>query len=946
MSTSTMSRLSDRMSMMRQQVGYFSDTNFVEEDYNNVEMLDNMCRSETIHSGHFMVSEIDDLENGDKTEVAHESDYEQPDTVNEERGESFDFELPLETTQKYCYGPESSHTVTIDASLSKLFKCMSLAYSGKLTSPKWKTFKGLKLKLKDKIRLNNIIWRAWHIQYIISRKPAVCQFASLVDCDSHNKPEAVVLEGKYWKRRLATVTAEYQKWRLYHKEKSCVPHRLSFAGLGDSRWIDWNTNPLSVSCSSQIDDDFVMDFNDTTLFNSLLPPNVIDFPNPREIARSGFGADFIQPGLTQLQPTFDDYMDLDYFLTSRTPSVLPPLLEESTSDQSSNVVKQQPGTRKLNSEENADFLSGLETIVCPTETLQNPSPFVNTAPVSEQPISKISDAISLTNENQFLRNNSCAQTVQSLSAICPLIQSPNEVQNTNEVPILSLDYSKTSEIPFDYKWKDQNTLRSNESEAKIVPQLGVLSNSMTNKFAMPKQPFKQRTRSRSISSPQTNEKQIAVSVVGPSLSLTDVTISKANVTPVERCSSLPVYNQRRNAIGPLLNAQLMQQQQLQNSQNGATKFQINSVNYLPLATDIPTTTALQVTQPPVNTEANSLIAQLLSSGSSATRISRANNVTHFESRPEVNNNQSDPVTFEVPLNMKRKSGTSSKKYPNDSHVTKDRNQRSAVRVPDVFTSTSYSRPPQPLNSAQPASFSITPVSSVSPNTNNSQIVNSFAMKTVKSKSDRDRLQYKEHRRVCHINAEQKRRFNIKNGFDTLRSILPSVNQNSSTKISKAAMLQKAAEHIRTLKTERQQQQEEHEMLTKQIESLNTTISVFQGQLPATGAPFSCQRTGQIKENFDAYVEERIMKNWKFWIFSIIMKPMLESYNNTVTTTNVDDMTQSVLRWLDQNCTLLTLRPNAIAALRQLSTSTNILTNPSSLPEEILEFTSRKPRQVP
>ncbi|RWS02430.1 MLX-interacting protein-like protein, partial [Dinothrombium tinctorium] len=272
----------------------------------NVHLSNPMSKSEAIHSGHFMVSEIDDNENNDKTaQVAHESDYEQPDAVPEETVQ--DLEGPAESTQLYSNGP---HTVAIDASLSKLFRCMTLAYSGKLTSPKWKTFKGLKLKLKDKIRLNNIIWRAWHIQYVMGRKTPVCQFASLVDCDFHNKPEAVVLEGKYWKRRLTTVTAEYQKWRLYHKEKTSTTHRLSFAGFGENRWNEWASSSNSMSEAPAIDDDFVMDFNDTTLFNSLMPPNVIDFPNPREITRSGFGADFIQPGLTQLQPSFDDYMDL------------------------------------------------------------------------------------------------------------------------------------------------------------------------------------------------------------------------------------------------------------------------------------------------------------------------------------------------------------------------------------------------------------------------------------------------------------------------------------------------------------------------------------------------------------------------------------------------------------------------------------------------------------
>lgn len=38
-----------------------------------------------------------------------------------------------------------------------------------------------------------------------------------------------------------------------------------------------------------------------------------------------------------------------------------------------------------------------------------------------------------------------------------------------------------------------------------------------------------------------------------------------------------------------------------------------------------------------------------------------------------------------------------------------------------------------------------------------------------------------------------------------------------------------------------------------------------------------------------------------------MEPLLESYNNTVPTTNIDEMCTSVMRWLDQNCNLTNLR---------------------------------------
>lgn len=42
--------------------------------------------------------------------------------------------------------------------------CVISDYRQKLTSPKWNSFKGIRLRWKDKIRLNNLIWRCWHMQ--------------------------------------------------------------------------------------------------------------------------------------------------------------------------------------------------------------------------------------------------------------------------------------------------------------------------------------------------------------------------------------------------------------------------------------------------------------------------------------------------------------------------------------------------------------------------------------------------------------------------------------------------------------------------------------------------------------------------------------------------------------------------------------------------------------
>lgn len=63
---------------------------------------------------------------------------------------------------------------------------------------------------------------------IMKQKTPVCQFASPLDVDLHSKPEAVVLEGKYWKRQFDVIKAEYMKWRKFYRNR----------GLGNNAILD------------------------------------------------------------------------------------------------------------------------------------------------------------------------------------------------------------------------------------------------------------------------------------------------------------------------------------------------------------------------------------------------------------------------------------------------------------------------------------------------------------------------------------------------------------------------------------------------------------------------------------------------------------------------------------------------------------------------------------
>uniref|UniRef100_UPI00358F3232 MLX-interacting protein-like isoform X4 n=1 Tax=Myxine glutinosa TaxID=7769 RepID=UPI00358F3232 len=290
-----------------------------EEEYDDVESLSDANdakrtssedhKAPIIHSGHFMVSRPHNERPGQRRRAST--------TFNH---------MALRT---YRFGPGSR--LSIDGSLTKLFECMSLAYSGGLVSPKWKTFKGLRLQWKDKIRLNNAIWRAWYLQYVKRQKNPVCHFMTpLEGTDDESRKmevaEAVILEGKYWKKRFHFVIEEYHRWRTYFKKRvqriKDDPYLSNLAteeGKGERVAIHPQTPPREEGESMDLPfdmDTLMSDFSDT-LFSSLVP-HASPWQHPRDIF--AHTADMIQPALSQLQPTLEDFMDtmdpLQDFLSS------------------------------------------------------------------------------------------------------------------------------------------------------------------------------------------------------------------------------------------------------------------------------------------------------------------------------------------------------------------------------------------------------------------------------------------------------------------------------------------------------------------------------------------------------------------------------------------------------------------------------------------------------
>lgn len=161
-----------------------------------------------IHSGNYMTSSIHDQNDDEEMPIAS------PDATNEVPLNDLDqvdgLEIGKEASgpgeagpggvkgkdaDKMMLGPEtiaSSSKLTAslagneasisggltlnrqNASLKNLISYIRSAYSNNLTSPKWKNFKGLKLQVMEKIRLNNVIWRTWFEQCKNSELSTVC----------------------------------------------------------------------------------------------------------------------------------------------------------------------------------------------------------------------------------------------------------------------------------------------------------------------------------------------------------------------------------------------------------------------------------------------------------------------------------------------------------------------------------------------------------------------------------------------------------------------------------------------------------------------------------------------------------------------------------------------------------------------------------------------------
>ncbi|XP_041348704.1 carbohydrate-responsive element-binding protein-like [Gigantopelta aegis] len=903
--------------------------NMLDSKNNNV--IGAQCEAKmdkTIHSGHFMATRV---------HIKYEDDDDEDAVDLETKG--FDFlTATKETFRTYRFGPRSTQTLAIDASLTNLFKCMTLAYSGKITSPKWNAFRGMHLQVKDKIRLNNIIWREWHMQYIYCKKPIVCQFATPLSDDIHTKPEAVVLEGKYWKRRLDTVTATYKKWRKYFKDRVSHDHESDMQQgvsvdtlLENVKDIDALSQSLQkpqAATDLQLKGD-EMDW-DLNIFASLNQP--FAFPNPRELTQLGC-SDLIQPGLMGLQPNLDDLMDIDVVQellnNVRSCSMMQNAMDLNSQTDPSQVDGAAAGAEQLDLSSDPEISILLPTSpysvdseLCTVSSL----PYGLADPIDtgqdQQPgLSLLQSALLGNSKRSF--NPAAQNTVVPLVVKPPVDMAsagpPVQVVPSNNVG-LRTDIAQTAQLspsPPTYKPPPQHAgkVPSPRSKGRQATSSATSSNNQvltkrSDGFAVPTgKPVHPHRKHRNIApapintaTPSNQNTFLAQLLTKGTYPGALTSVKKEPVTaspcgnPVTTTAYQPILPADPSRAFPTSTAIPVHPAQ------AGTTFPITmptgiAIDISKVGTDFPTSILIAAASQALGTSTVTIrdnCSHKIAPGSNLVTVTTLPAVTPLS---EVSAN---PVQF-----------TTTPAYIGTISTAESLQQDDSPQI------LSDSNSPQSDDPLSPLTGLASPV---------------------KSSLDHPKEKYPEHRRAAHITAEQKRRCNLKTGFDTLHTLIPALAANP--KVSKATMLQKTADYCKKLRSERMQMQKEADILKHETESLNNAISVVQSQLPDTGVPMTRQRVDHMKEMFEEYVRKRTLQNWKFWIFSVLIGSLFDSYNNSVSTSSTDELCRTVLAWLDQSCSLVALRPMVLNALRHLSTTTSILTEPAKVKEQATEAVTK------
>jgi MAX-like protein X len=131
--------------------------------------------------------------------------------------------------------------------------------------------------------------------------------------------------------------------------------------------------------------------------------------------------------------------------------------------------------------------------------------------------------------------------------------------------------------------------------------------------------------------------------------------------------------------------------------------------------------------------------------------------------------------------------------------------------------------------------------------------------------------YRDRRREAHTQAEQKRRDAIKRGYEELQSIVPTCQQTAevgSSKLSKAAILQKSIEYTNHLIEQKKDQEKKLEELRKEVMALKIMKANYEQIVKA-------------HQSNPQHGQQQLSDETKFKVFQQIMDELFKSFDKSI-----------------------------------------------------------------
>ncbi|XP_050406763.1 max-like protein X [Patella vulgata] len=217
--------------------------------------------------------------------------------------------------------------------------------------------------------------------------------------------------------------------------------------------------------------------------------------------------------------------------------------------------------------------------------------------------------------------------------------------------------------------------------------------------------------------------------------------------------------------------------------------------------------------------------------------------------------------------------------------------------------------PTPTNSGR---FSFSRTSSTGSNAAGCASSASSAQNTDDEDSDKPAMSYKDKRREAHTVAEQKRRDNIKRGYDELQCIVPTCHQAdglSGQKMSKANVLQRSIEYMQYLVKQKSKQEDDLDSLRKEVMALKIMKANY-------------EHIVKTHQNTPVHGQNQVPDEVKFQVFQQVMDTLFQSFNANISVANFAELSACVFSWLEEYCKPKSLQEVVLGILRQLNTTLN------------------------